>query len=156
MIPIKLKLSIRTFFAKIIQRKRNYFYRVKGYDIHSSAILERHLNLDRLNHKGVHIGKCTLIASYVTILSHDHCKRIDGLPWFKDTYIGDNCLIGIAAMIMPGVEIGNQVIVAAGAVVTKDVPSNAIVAGNPARIIKTDIIMNERAEWVNWPGLKNK
>ena len=51
---------------------------------------------------------------------------------------------------MPGVKIGNQVIVGAGSVVTKDVPSNCIVAGNPAKIIKTGIIMNERAEWENW------
>jgi len=153
---VKLKFAIRTFFANIIQKYRVYKHRAQGFDIHPSVILERKLNFDRLYQKGIHINENTLVASHVTILSHDHCKRVDGLPWLTDTYIGKNCLIGIGAMIMPGVKIGDQVIVGAGSVVVKDVPSNSIVAGNPAKVIKTGIIMNERAEWVNWPGLKKE
>lgn len=150
------KLKFRKTIATIIQKMRNRYYCLQGYDFHPSVILERNLNLDRLNHKGIHIAKNTLIASQATIMSHDHVKRVDGMPLMLDTFIGENCLIGIGAMIMPGVKIGDQVIVGAGAVVTKDVPSNCIVAGNPAKIIKTDIIMNERAEWENWPGLNKK
>ena len=63
-------------------------------------------------------------------------------------------MIGIGAMIMPGIKIGDEVIVGAGSVVVKDVPSNCIVAGNPAKIVKEGIKMNERAEWTNWPGEK--
>ena len=51
---------------------------------------------------------------------------------------------------MPGITIGDEVIVGAGAVVTKNVPSNVIVAGNPARIIRENIKMNEKAELINW------
>jgi acetyltransferase-like isoleucine patch superfamily enzyme len=150
------KLKLRKALATVIQRIRNYYYRFQGYNFHPTVILERNLNLDRLNQKGIHIGKNTLIASHATIMSHDHVKRVDGMPLMVDTYIGENCLIGIGAFIMPGVKIGNQVIVGAGAVVTKDVPSNCIVAGNPAKVIKTGIVMNERAEWENWSGLINK
>ena len=50
--------------------------------------------------------------------------------------IGDNVWIGGSAVIVPGVTIGNNVVVAAGAVVTKDVPDNVVVGGNPAKIIK--------------------
>jgi acetyltransferase-like isoleucine patch superfamily enzyme len=57
---------------------------------------------------------------------------------------------------MPGVKIGNEVIVGSMSVVTKDVPSNCIVAGNPAKIIKTGITMNDRAEWSNWDGTIKK
>lgn len=56
-----------------------------------------------------------------------------------DTYIGDNCLVGNYAVIMPGIHIGNSVVVGAGSIVTKDVPDNCIVAGNPARIIKENV-----------------
>ena len=55
-----------------------------------------------------------------------------------------NCLV------LPGVKIGDEVIVGAGSVVTKDIPSNSIALGNPAKVIKTDIEMDEMASWVNW------
>ena len=150
------KLKLRKVLATVIQRLRNHYYRFQGYKFHTSVILERNLNLDRLNPGGIIVGKNTLITSHTTILSHDHVKRVDGMPLMVNTVIGENCLIGIGAFIMPGVKIGDQVIIGAGAVVTKDVPSNCIAAGNPAKIIKTGIIMNERAEWENWPGLTKK
>ena len=145
-----LKFMIRSFFAKRIQSLRIFFYRLKGYDIHTSVILERHLHLDRLYPKGVHIGQNSLIASGVTILSHDHCKRVNNQPLLLDTYIGKKCFIAVGATILPGVEIGDEVIVGAGSVVTKSIPSNVIVAGNPARIIRENIKMNEKAELINW------
>ena len=141
---------IRSFFAKRIQTLRIFLYRLKGYDIHSSVILERHLHLDRLYPKGVHIGENSLIASGVTILSHDHCKRVNNQPLLLDTYIGKKCFIAVGATILPGVKIGDEVIVGAGSVVTKSMPSNVIVAGNPARIIRENIKMNVRAELTNW------
>ena len=67
-----------------------------------------------------------------------------------DTYIGRKCFIAVNATILPGVHIGNEVIVGAGSVVTRNVPSNVIVAGNPAKIIRENIQMNERAELTNW------
>lgn len=145
-----LKFMIRSFFAQRIQSLRIFLYRLKGYDIHSSVILERNLHLDRLYPKGVHIGENCLIASGVTILSHDHCKRVNNQPLLLDTYIGKKCFIAVGATILPGVKIGDEVIVGAGAVVTKSIPSNVIVAGNPARIIRENIKMNEKAELINW------
>jgi len=147
--------AIRSFFARKVQYIRNLIARNKGYDIHPTTILERKLNLDKLYKRGIHIGENCLIASGVTILSHDHCKRISNQPLLADVYIGKNCFIAVNATIMPGVIIGDEVIIGAGSVVTKNVPSKTIVAGNPARIIKKDIIMNEKAEWINWPGLKS-
>ncbi|MFL4364641.1 CatB-related O-acetyltransferase [Enterobacter asburiae] len=53
-----------------------------------------------------------------------------------DTTLGDGCWLGMRSMIMPGVTIGEGAVVAAGSVVTKDVPPYAVVGGNPAKIIK--------------------
>jgi acetyltransferase-like isoleucine patch superfamily enzyme len=145
-----LKFRIRTFVAGIIQSLRVRLARMRGFDIHPTVILERKLHLDRLYPAGVHIDEHCLIASGVTILSHDHCKRVDGQPLLIDTYIGKRCFIAVNATIMPGVHIGDEAIVGAGAVVTKNVPSNVIVAGNPARIIREGIKMNSKAELINW------
>ena len=149
-----IKFAIISFFAKIIQKTRIIFYRLKGYDFAYSVIVERGLNIDRIYPQGIHVKENTLIASRVTITAHDHCKRVNNQPLLADVYIGKNCFIAVGATILAGVTIGDEVIVGAGAVVTKDVPSNSIVAGNPARIIRTGITMNERAEWSNWQELK--
>jgi maltose O-acetyltransferase len=90
-------------------------------------------------HGGVTIGRNTLIASHVIITSSTHdyltvpirSKRID-----KSVKIGEDVWIGSGAIIMPGVKIGDGAVVGAGAIVLKDVPPNAVVVGNPARIIK--------------------
>ena len=144
------KFTLRSFIAGKIQFLRNLKYRFKGYDIHPSVILERKIHLDRLYPKGVHIGANCLIASGSTILSHDHCKRVDNQPLLLDTHIGRNCFVAVNSTILPGITIGDEVIVGAGSVVTKDVPSNVIVAGNPAKIIRENIRMNEKAELLNW------
>ena len=53
--------------------------------------------------------------------------------------IGEGCFVGYGAIILSGVEIGNNSVIAAGAVVTKDIKPSSIVAGNPAKIINTKI-----------------
>jgi len=149
---LKLKFYIIEKIAFVFRRMRIFQLRLKGYNIPYSTIVERDCLFDKLYRKGIHIGENCLIATGTVILSHDHCKRVDSMPYLADTFIGDNCFIGIRAFVMPGVRIGNEVIVGSMSVVTKDVPSNCIVAGNPAKIIKTGITMNNRAEWSNWAG----
>jgi len=61
----------------------------------------------------------------------------------KDVFIGANCFIGVASIILPGVHIGDNCIVGAGSVVTKDFSENSIIAGNSARRIKENAKMNE-------------
>jgi acetyltransferase-like isoleucine patch superfamily enzyme len=75
---------------------------------------------------------------------------VNNQPLLADIFIGKNCFIAVGATLMPGITIGDEVIVGAGAVVTKNVPSNVIVAGNPAKIIRENIRMNEKAEITNW------
>lgn len=92
---------------------------------------------------GITIGNNTLIAagSILTTQSHDSSALIQGLL-YKDTStgspinIGDNVWIGSKVTVLPGVTIGDNSIIAAGAVVTKDVPENVIVAGVPAKVIR--------------------
>lgn len=145
-----MNFRFRTFIATKIQFLRNLNYRMKGYQVHTTVIFERKIHLDRLYPRGIHIGENCLIASGCTILSHDHCKRVNNQPLLLDTHIGKNCFIAVNSTILPGVTIGDEVIVGAGSVVTKDVPSNCIVAGNPAKVIRQNIRMNDKAELINW------
>ncbi|MBD1392424.1 CatB-related O-acetyltransferase [Mucilaginibacter sp. ZB1P21] len=76
-----------------------------------------------------------------------------------DTLIGNDVWIGYDATIMPGVKIGNGAIIAAKAVVTKDVPDYAVVGGNPARIIRKrydddQIARLNKIAWWNWSAEK--
>ena len=149
-----LYFRIRLIPSRIIQRLRYWLYRARGYDINRTTQMERGLNLDRINPRGIHIGADTIITSKVTILSHFLRAHIftdkDGNTRTKytgevcDTYIGRSCVVGIGATIMGGVKVGDFCIVGAGSVVTKDVPDNTIVAGNPAKVVKEGIDFNER------------
>lgn len=72
-------------------------------------------------------------------------RRNAGLEWAKPITVGDSCWFGANCSIMPGVTIGKGCVIAAGSVVTKDVPDNSLVAGVPAKVIKT-INQNEELE----------
>jgi acetyltransferase-like isoleucine patch superfamily enzyme len=93
-------------------------------------------------HGGVEIGEWTMVSMHATIVSSNHA--IPGMDrcmrWEKDlllpTKIGRDVWIGANAVILGGVTVGDCAVVAAGAVVTKDVEAGAIVAGNPAREIR--------------------
>lgn len=78
---------------------------------------------------------CTL-TSGVVILAHDACtKKHLGYTKIGRVTIGKNTFIGVRSIILPDTTIGDNVIIGAGSVVTRDIPSNVIVAGNPARIV---------------------
>lgn len=91
--------------------------------------------------KKIKIGNNCSISWNVTIMDSDfHNYFIDDLlvENTKEIFIGDNVWIGNNVIILKGVTIGNNAIIAAGSVVTKDIPENAIVGGNPSRVLKNN------------------
>ncbi|GAA0403067.1 hypothetical protein GCM10009133_09730 [Cocleimonas flava] len=115
---------------------RTWYYRtVYGMDIAKDVRLSFKSRIDKTNPKGLTIGEKTMVTFDAIVLSHDYASRRHAAR----TVIGTHCFIGCGSIILPNVTVGNHVIVAAGSVVTTDVPDNCIVAGNPAKVIKTGI-----------------
>jgi|SRR5699024_5203325 len=87
---------------------------------------------------GINIGDGALIGMNVTIATLNHGLSLEtrNTTYASPVNIGDNVWIGSSATILPGVTIGDNAVVAAGAVVTKDVPENTVVAGVPAKATK--------------------
>lgn len=108
--------------------------RIYRMDISSTARISYGAKLDKTYPQGIHIDEDSYVASGAIIFSHDFSRSIKA-----NTFIGKRCFIGANAIIMPGITVGDESIVGSGAIVTKDVPSNSIVAGNPAKIIKQGI-----------------
>lgn len=107
----------------------------------------------------VHLTGCTLFGhdGSVKMLSKMSGKTLDRVGRID---IGDNVFVGHQAIIMPGVTIGSNAIVGAGALVTRDVPPNSIVAGRPARVVgQVDAYVarceanTARLPWASHPGV---
>lgn len=111
-----------------------------GFNIHVGDRFYANFGCVILDVCEVRIGDGCLLAPGVHIYTATHpvsaAERAAGKEYGRPVHIGKNVWLGGQAVIMPGVTIGDNVVVGAGAVVTKDVPDNVIVVGNPAKILR--------------------
>ena len=109
-----------------------------GFNISLGAGVFLNFNCVLLDVVEVIIGEKTQIAPGVQILTADHPRdavnRASGLEFGRPMRIGRNVWIGGGAMILPGVTIGDNAVIGAGSVVTRDVPAGVTAFGNPARV----------------------
>ncbi len=116
------------------------FYCDYGYNVHTGKSVFFNFNCVILDVMKVHIGNHVLIGPNVQIYTATHPldakTRNSWLEFAKPVSIGNNVWIGGSAVICPGVSIGDGAVIGAGAVVTKSVPENVLVGGNPAKIIR--------------------
>lgn len=141
----KLSNFIRVFFARRISKSIS-----KKAFIDKGAIIQTNVYVGDggcigkkcLISSNVSIGNNTMMGPEVLFFTQHHKKDVDNnkfVPGYEDNRpitVGNNCWIGQRVIILGGVRIGDFVTIGAGSVVTKDVPSNCLVAGNPAVIKK--------------------
>ena len=132
--PHILKQLRTALHRRMAGLRRGYLRNVWGMHIGRGARISLKAKLDFTNPGGIHIGDFTIITPLVQIFTHDFVRARH-----VDTHIGAFSFVGAGSIILPGVKIGDHCIIAAGSVVTADVPDRTIVAGNPARTIKSDI-----------------
>ena len=97
-------------------------------------------NLTAVDDTHIYVGDNTMMAPNVILASAAHPldpeERRKGYQYNKPVHIGKNCWLGAGVIVVPGVSIGDDTVIGAGSVVTKDIPSGVVAVGNPCRVIK--------------------
>ena len=137
--------EIRELFSKLTGREIDEDFRLFppfttdcGKNIHLGRGVFINSGCRFQDQGGITIGDHSLIGHNVIIATLNHGfqpeKRADLLP--QPVFLGKGVWIGSGTVILPGVTIGDNAVIGAGSVVTKDIPANTVVAGNPARILR--------------------
>ncbi len=111
-----------------------------GYHVHFGKNVYANFNLTMVDDTHIYVGDYTMFGPNVTVATAGHPilpkLREQAYQYNMPVHIGKNCWIGAGAIILPGITIGDNVVVGAGSVVTKDLPSNVVAVGNPCRVLR--------------------
>ncbi len=111
----------------------------------------------------IYVGDGTMFAPNVVVATAGHPilpeLRERAYQYNSAVHIGKNCWIGAGALIMPGVTVGDNSVIGAGSVVTKDIPPNVVAVGNPCRVLR-EIGEHDREFYfkdrrIDWSGIKD-
>ncbi len=134
---------LRELFGKVGERVwiEPPFYCDYGFNISLETGAYLNFNCIILDCNEVRIGEGTLVGPSVQIYTAYHpiepVERRKGLELAAPIEIGSNAWIGGGAILCPGITIGDNTTIGAGSVVTKNIPSNVVAAGNPCRVLRT-------------------
>lgn len=111
-----------------------------GHHVHLGSHVYANFNLTMVDDTHIYVGDCTMFAPNVVVATAGHPILPDlrqyGYQYNAPVHIGRCCWIGAGALIMPGVTIGDNSVIGAGSVVTKDIPANVVAVGNPCRVLR--------------------
>lgn len=111
-----------------------------GAHVHFGKNIYANFNLTLVDDTHIYVGDNTMFGPNVTVATAGHpilpALRERGYQYNAPVRIGKNCWIGAGAVLLPGVTLGDNVVVGAGSVVTKDLPSNVVAVGNPCKVLR--------------------
>lgn len=111
-----------------------------GKHVHFGKNVYANFNLTLVDDTHIYVGDNTMFAPNVTVATAGHPifppLREKAYQFNMPVHIGKNCWLGAGALIMPGVSIGDNTVIGAGSVVTKDIPANVVAVGNPCRVLR--------------------
>lgn len=131
-----------------------------GAHVHFGNNVYVNFNLTVVDDGHIYVGDMVMFGPNVTIATANHPIlpefREKALQYNKDVHIGNNVWIGANVVIVPGITIGNNSIIGAGGIVTKDIPENVVAIGNPCKILREInerdreyFYKNEKIDWEN-------
>ncbi len=111
-----------------------------GAHVHFGKNIYANFNLTLVDDTHIYVGDYTMFGPNVTVATAGHPilpeLREREYQYNAPVHIGRNCWIGAGAIILPGITVGDNVVIGAGSVVTKDLPSNVVAVGNPCRVLR--------------------
>lgn len=111
-----------------------------GHFVHFGKGIYANFNLTLVDDTHIYVGDYTMFGPNVTIATAGHPLlpelREKAYQYNAPVHIGKNCWLGAGVIIVPGVTIGDNVVIGAGSIVTKDLPSNVIAVGNPCHVLR--------------------
>lgn len=111
-----------------------------GRHVHFGKDIYANFNLTLVDDTHIYVGDGTMFGPNVTVASAGHpilpSLREKAYQFNMPVHIGKNCWLGAGVLVMPGVSIGNNSVIGAGSVVTKDIPENVVAVGNPCRVLR--------------------
>ncbi len=111
-----------------------------GKHCHFGKNVYANFNLTMVDDTHIFVGDHTMIGPNVTIATAGHPilpeLRQKGYQYNAPVHIGKNCWLGAGVIVLPGITIGDNVVIGAGSVVTKNLPSNVIAVGNPCKVLR--------------------
>ena len=111
-----------------------------GRHVHFGKNIYANFNLTLVDDTHIYIGDYTMIGPNVVIATAGHPLlpelREKGYQYNAPVHIGRNCWLGAGVIILPGITIGDNAVIGAGSIVTKDIPANVLAVGNPCRVLR--------------------
>ncbi len=132
-----------------------------GHHVHFGKNVYANFNLTLVDDTHIYVGDYTMIGPNVTIATAAHPVlpelREKGYQYNMPVHIGKNCWLGAGVLIMPGVTIGDNTVIGAGSVVTRDIPANVVAVGSPCKVLR-EINDRDREYYfkdrkINWEDL---
>ena len=111
-----------------------------GKHVHLGKNVYFNFNATLVDDSHIYIGDYTMLGPNVVIATAGHPilpeLREKALQFNLPVHIGKNCWLGAGVIVLPGVTIGDNTVIGAGSVVTKDIPSNVVAVGNPCKVLR--------------------
>lgn len=139
----KRQAMLKSMFAEIGENcyiEPPFHANFGGAHVHFGDFVYANFNLTCVDDTHIYVGSHTMFGPNVTIATAGHPilpeLREKGYQYNAPVHIGRNCWIGANVCILPGVTIGDNVVIGAGSIVTKDLPSDVVAVGNPCHVLR--------------------